>query len=96
MRKEITIQATLTFECDGDHHLQQQIGDIEAALNAASEYLSEVKQGTYLTAVEVTGLTREAQTWDEDPTHSIADWKYQVDNDDTRLGYWDWVEAQHE
>ena len=30
--------------------------------------------------------------WDEDPDYPVADWKYEVANDDTRLGYADWVE----
>ncbi|MFA6132643.1 MAG: hypothetical protein WC869_01350 [Phycisphaerae bacterium] len=29
--------------------------------------------------------------WGEHPDHLVADWKYEVANCDTRLGYWDWV-----
>lgn len=29
--------------------------------------------------------------WDEDPEWSVADWKYEVANDDTRQGYHEWV-----
>lgn len=29
--------------------------------------------------------------WDEDPQHPVSDWREQVVNDDTRLGYQDWV-----
>lgn len=29
--------------------------------------------------------------WDEDPKHPVEEWKYEVSNDDTRLGYKDWV-----
>ena len=65
MREEIKVQATLTFDCDADHHPQQQVGDIEAALNAAAEYLSEVKQGIYLVGVEVTDFSPEAQTYSD-------------------------------
>lgn len=32
--------------------------------------------------------------WGEDPDHPVADWQYEVANDDTRLGYWDWVRIQ--
>ena len=35
-------------------------------------------------------------TWDEDPNYPVADWQYDVSNDDTRLGYWEWVDAQLE
>ena len=34
--------------------------------------------------------------WGEDPDYPLADWKYQVANDDTRLGYWEWVESEKE
>lgn len=29
--------------------------------------------------------------WGEHPGHLVADWQYEVANDDTRLGYWQWV-----
>lgn len=34
--------------------------------------------------------------WGEHPEHPVADWKYQVDNDDERRGYWGWVVGQLE
>ncbi len=34
--------------------------------------------------------------WAEHVTWPVSDWKYEVDNDDTRLGYWDWVASQME
>jgi|GEM_PF-5813891 hypothetical protein len=34
--------------------------------------------------------------WGEHPRYSISDWKAEVANDDTRLGYWAWVAAQSE
>lgn len=30
-------------------------------------------------------------TWDEHPVFLVSDWQYEVRNDDTRLGYWEWV-----
>ena len=100
MREEIKVQATLTFDCDADQPLADQLADINMALQCASEWLSEVKQGTYLTAFGVTKSATEAQTyrdvWAEDPDYPVSDWKYQIENNDTRRGYWDWVEAQRE
>lgn len=32
----------------------------------------------------------------EHPALPVADWKIEVENDDTRLGYWDWVVARLE
>lgn len=34
--------------------------------------------------------------WDEDPEYPVEDWKIEVDNDDTRLGYKEWVLHQRE
>ena len=40
---------------------------------------------------------RRKHAWDQpDATYPLDDWKYEVDNNDTRLGYWDWVEHQKE
>lgn len=29
--------------------------------------------------------------WAQHPEHTLEDWQDLVSNDDTRLGYWDWV-----
>lgn len=34
--------------------------------------------------------------WGEHPEFSLEDWKHEVANDDTRLGYWDWVISEQE
>ena len=34
--------------------------------------------------------------WDEADDFPLCDWQTEVANDDTRLGYWDWVRAQRE
>jgi len=34
--------------------------------------------------------------WENDPHYPVDDWKAEVANDDTRLGYLDWVEARSE
>ncbi|CAM5611903.1 hypothetical protein ACFSUK_04495 [Sphingobium scionense] len=34
--------------------------------------------------------------WDEDSGYPVKDWKAEVANDDTRLGYRDWVDARSE
>ncbi len=31
--------------------------------------------------------------WDVHPNYPVEDWQYEVANDDTRLGYWEWVKA---
>ncbi len=34
--------------------------------------------------------------WDDDPTYPPADWQYEVEAGDTRLGYADWVQQQRD
>lgn len=34
--------------------------------------------------------------WDNDPDYPVKDWQLEVWNDETRLGYKEWVEAQRE
>ena len=29
--------------------------------------------------------------WSEHPDYPVDDWRYQVANNDTRAGYWEWV-----
>lgn len=38
----------------------------------------------------------EADFWGEAKDFPIADWQYEVANDDTRRGYWSWVISQRE
>lgn len=37
-----------------------------------------------------------ADFWGEDAQFSVEEWQEEVSNDDTRLGYWDWVLCQRE
>ncbi|SEC75870.1 Uncharacterised protein (plasmid) [Tsukamurella tyrosinosolvens] len=30
-------------------------------------------------------------TWSSHPGWPLEDWRYAVQNDDTRLGYWEWI-----
>lgn len=29
--------------------------------------------------------------WGSHPVHSVSDWKQEIEADNTRLGYWEWV-----
>jgi hypothetical protein len=29
--------------------------------------------------------------WEEHPIYPLEDWRYEVENGDTRLGYWEWI-----
>jgi len=54
---------------------------------ASEEETTEGRTPTGEELIEIHGV------WGEHPTWSVADWKYEVDNDDTRAGYWDWVSS---
>jgi len=41
-------------------------------------------------------LIEEHGEWGEHPTFPLSDWKYEVENDDTRQGYWSWVASKVE
>jgi hypothetical protein len=32
--------------------------------------------------------------WGEHPENPVSDWKTEVEADETRLGYWEWVEGR--
>ena len=32
--------------------------------------------------------------WGSDPDFPVGDWQYEVSNDETRQGYWEWVEQK--
>lgn len=41
-------------------------------------------------------LRTEYGFWGSHPEYPVEDWKYEVNNGDTRRGYWQWVEAMIE
>lgn len=51
--------------------------------------------------LDATGLhfvapTNTKSPWDEDTKYPAKDWQHEVGNDDTRLGYLEWVEHHRE
>jgi hypothetical protein len=34
--------------------------------------------------------------WGEDGEYLLESWRYEIANNDTRLGYWEWVEGQRD
>ena len=45
-------------------------------------------------AVEAIALEDEYGHWGSHPDFPISDWQDEVSNDETRLGYWYWVEVK--
>lgn len=41
-------------------------------------------------------LLMDEDVWGEYPQHPRDDWRYEVMNDDTNLGYWEWVANKKE
>ena len=37
-------------------------------------------------------IARLGSYWDEDPDYPSYDWRNEVADESTRLGYWDWVD----
>lgn len=56
--------------------------------------------GAFVVSVRPLGSERtddpEFNHWGEDPAYPVRDWRYQAGNNDTRLGYWDWVDGERE
>lgn len=63
--------------------------DVDADLCAASGIRIEPIESTEILTEQV--LIDRYGFWGEHPDHSVSDWRYEADNDDTRLGYWSWV-----
>jgi hypothetical protein len=36
-------------------------------------------------------LSQEFDYWEDHPEHTVNDWIAEVQNNDTRMGYWPWV-----
>ncbi len=41
--------------------------------------------------IDATLLANKYGHWGSHPDHPFGDWQYEVANEDTRLGYWEWV-----
>lgn len=41
-------------------------------------------------------LQQEYGVWGEHPDYPVKDWQYEVGNDETRAGYWEWVASEME
>ena len=49
-----------------------------------------------LKQASVLEVTAAKDIWEEDPEYLADYWRYEVQNNNTRLGYWDWVDTQKE
>jgi hypothetical protein len=51
-------------------------------------------QMTELTYIDGLDLEKEFGHWGEHPDFPVSDWQDEVASDETRLGYWIWVEVK--
>lgn len=65
---------------------------LEAAESATDRFSDAIDQ--IRNAIDAS--TNTSSHWEEDPDWPVDDWRNLVANDDTRLGYRDWVSAQRE
>lgn len=71
--------------------------ELRATLKDVEEILESGRTGANVDqALNVIRRAFEPSGWDDDPEFPREDWKYEVANDDTFLGYPDWVKAQRE
>lgn len=74
--------------------------DYHAAERASHQrYLFAIREGRDALDGEGRSMSsggRGTGIWDVDPEFPVEDWRAEVQNDETRLGYWDWVDAQRE
>jgi hypothetical protein len=65
--------------------------EILVSLAAAGNILGK-KNDDELTAQELREKYDTEEGWGQHPRFTMEDWRNQVSNEDTRIGYWDWVE----
>jgi len=55
---------------------------------------TDIAESIALAIETLTTRLDSASHWGEIPGHSVEDWRSEVEGDDTRLGYLDWVESR--
>lgn len=82
----------ITVEATSEHHAE------EVALDIAGEFEFSEASSEY-TVEGISVIPHRHPTishWDSQPGHPIGDWRYEVANDDTRLGYLEWIAHRRE
>lgn len=65
----------------------------EAELRRMATILDELNRDGFGTKSDDTAAILQSH-WDNHPEWDVEDWRLEVQNDDTRLGYLDWVAAR--
>ena len=62
----------------------------------SAEEIEQLTNSVRTAAVAALIVDTGGDLWGEHPKHSKSDWKYEVENGDTMLGYWEWVQCRLE
>jgi hypothetical protein len=52
------------------------------------------REGLARSATELRHTIGDGSMWNSHPKHDVSDWRDEVDNADTVLGYWEWAAAR--
>ncbi|KAA0573418.1 hypothetical protein [Azospirillum sp. Sh1] len=66
----------------------------DAGIDALCERLNVEQEGPDPIGALIEEFGGDRGVWGEHPGYPRADWRYQVENGDTNLGYWEWVENE--
>ena len=65
--------------------LEESLDTWTATLDGLSELIDKIHKEII--------KTEASDPWGEDPKHPRKDWRHDVADDNTSLGYWDWVDS---
>ena len=86
-------QASLTWDGCSDNFKGCQVNEAREYVANPNKKHNGIKKET---SGEQSMQEMHGGLWGEHPVYPITDWRNEVSNDDTRLGYWDWVAHQLE
>lgn len=84
------------YQMYSQHHPDEKTPKTEKSANPAQSWLVELTQAAHSTATDAMRLAEKFDLHGEWPRFCRQDWRYEVDNRDTHLGYWEWCVHQSE
>ncbi|MBZ9574578.1 hypothetical protein [Modicisalibacter sp. MOD 31.J] len=93
---EITVEAYARVVDEGVHDLtsENDWDDDSRIMCMACRARGTVGEFSTMPSADV--LRSRHGVWGEHPDYPADDWRYEVGNDDTRQGYWEWVASSIE
>lgn len=80
------------FEDEFQHYAVLYLDKLAAVGVDPQEYFDK----TYARIAKENKDTALPSHWEDDPDHPVEDWRYEVGNNDTRLGYREWIQHRKE